>query len=86
MKKYKNKLIYRSWHRGTREADLFLGGFIDRYITKMSYADMELYEVFLDLLNDNDLLYIVKGEKDWPKEAPLKIIEMLEEFIKSEKV
>ena len=27
MKKYKNKLKYRSWHRGTKEADLFLGSF-----------------------------------------------------------
>ena len=40
MKKYKNKLRYRSWHRGTKEADLFLGRFFDKYVSKMS--DKEL--------------------------------------------
>ena len=31
MKKYLNKLHYRSWHRGTKESDLFLGKFFDKY-------------------------------------------------------
>ena len=32
MKKYLNKLHYRSWHRGTKESDLFLGNFFDRLV------------------------------------------------------
>ena len=63
MKKYKNKLKYRSWHRGTKEADLFLGKFFDRYVSKMEGKDLVLYEKFLNLIDDVELLYIVKGKK-----------------------
>ena len=86
MKKYKNKLKYRSWHRGTKEADLFLGRFFDRYVSKMSYKELVLYEKFLNLVDDNDLLYIVKGEKKWDTVFPAKIVSLVEEFIKSENI
>jgi antitoxin CptB len=86
MKKYKNKLKYRSWHRGTKEADLFLGKFFDRYVSKMEGKDLVLYEKFLNLIDDNDLLYIVKGEKKWDTVFPAKIVSLLEEFIKSENI
>ena len=46
MKKYKNKLKYRSWHRGTKEADIFLGRFYDNYVSKMTKEDLILYETF----------------------------------------
>ena len=86
MKKYKNKLKYRSWHRGTKEADLFLGKFFDMHVSKMTEEDLVLYEKFLNLLDDNDLLYIVKGEKDWNPIFPSKIVSLIEEFIKSENI
>ena len=84
MKKYKNKLKYRSWHRGTKEADLFLGKFYDKYVSEMTYDDLVLYEKFLNLVDDNDLLYIVKGHKKWDACYPNKIVSLIEEFIKSE--
>ena len=46
MKKYLNKLEYRSWHRGTKEADLFLGKFFDKYkgkIKKKTYLIMKIF-------------------------------------------
>ena len=84
MEKYKNKLKFRSWHRGTKEADLLLGRFIDRYINGMSYKDLLSYEKFLNELNDNDILYIIKGEKTWPTNLPKRITKMLDEFLNSE--
>ena len=84
MKKYKNKLKYRSWHRGTKEADIFLGKFYDTYSSKMSKEDLILYENFLNLVNDNELLYMVRGEKSWDSRFSEKIINFIEEFIKSE--
>ena len=74
MKKYKNKLKYRSWHRGTKEADLFLGSFFDKYSSKMTQQDLALYEKFLNLVDDNELLYIVKGKKKWRSSFPAKIV------------
>ena len=84
MEKYLNKLEYRSWHRGTREADLFLGKFFEYYKFKFNKNDIVLYDSFLSLINDNDLLLFVKGEKSWPDSMPSKIIKLLEEYIKSE--
>ena len=86
MKKYKNKLKYRSWHRGTKEADLFLGKFFDRYVSKMEGKDLVLYEKFLNLIDDVELLYIVKGKKSWDPIFPDKIVSLVEEFIKSENI
>ena len=86
MKKYKNKLKYRSWHRGTKEADLFLGSFFDKYSSKMTQQDLALYEKFLNLVDDNELLYIVKGKKKWGSSFPAKIVILIEEFIKSEDI
>ncbi|MBF96324.1 MAG: hypothetical protein CFH34_01217 [Alphaproteobacteria bacterium MarineAlpha9_Bin4] len=84
MKKYKNKLRYRSWHRGTKEADLFLGKFFDNYINKMSQEDLIKYEEFLDEFNDNDILLIIQGHKNWSTKLPTRIVKLLQEFIKNE--
>ena len=32
---------------------------------KCQIKNLFLYEKFLNLIDDNDLLYIVKGEKSW---------------------
>tara|TARA_E500000178_G_scaffold350307_1_gene408980 strand:- start:550 stop:816 length:267 start_codon:yes stop_codon:yes gene_type:complete len=84
MEKYLNKLEYRSWHRGTREADLFLGKFFNHYKYKFNNDNIILYESFLNIINDNDLLHFVKGEQKWPESLPSEIIKLLEEYIKSE--
>ena len=84
MEKYLNKLHYRSWHRGTKEADLFLGNFFNKYCTKLDESKLMLYEKFLNLANDNDLIVFVKGEKPWAGNLPHEIVELLEEYIISE--
>ena len=84
MEKYLNKLRYRSWHRGTKESDLFLGKFFDKNSKKLNKDKLVLYDKFLTIVNDNDLILIVKGQKDWPKTISPEIIELLEEYINSE--
>ena len=42
------RLRFRSWHRGTKEADLMIGGFFDRYGHEWSDEQMEWYEAFLE--------------------------------------
>ena len=39
---------FRSWHRGTREADYMIGGFYDRYHADWSAADLRWFEALLD--------------------------------------
>jgi antitoxin CptB len=42
------RLRFRAWHRGTKEADLLIGGFYDRYAKAWGEAEMEWYEAFLE--------------------------------------
>ena len=39
---------FRAWHRGTREADLMIGGFFDRHHAAWSEADLAWFEALLD--------------------------------------
>ncbi len=40
----RKRLIFRSWHRGTREADLMLGRFAEQYLEHLSETELDLYE------------------------------------------
>lgn len=39
---------FRAWHRGTREADLMIGGFFDHHHTHWNAADLAWFEALLD--------------------------------------
>ncbi len=42
------RLRFRAWHRGTREADLIVGGFADRYASGWTEAELCWFEALLD--------------------------------------
>jgi antitoxin CptB len=42
------RLRFRAWHRGTKEADLLIGGFFDRYGAEWSEEEMAWFEGLLE--------------------------------------
>jgi antitoxin CptB len=42
------RLRFRAWHRGTKEADLLIGGFADRYASGWGEAEIAWFEALLD--------------------------------------
>ena len=48
------RLIYRSWHRGTREMDILLGRFADAYVPGLSPKGLAEYDALLTI-EDPDL-------------------------------
>ena len=44
----RKRLLFRCWHRGTREMDLILGGFADVHIGDLSDQDIEELENLLE--------------------------------------
>ena len=51
----KKKILYRSEHRGTKEMDLLLGNFVNKYINDFSIIELKQLD---DLLNfDDDSLF-----------------------------
>lgn len=60
------KLIYQSWHRGTRENDLLLGTFADAVLPAFSAEELNAYR---DMLchEDSDLFAWITGQKPIPQ-------------------
>lgn len=58
-------LLYRSWHRGTREMDLILGRFAERHLPGFGPEELALYEQIL-LHSDPDLYNWVTGVEPVP--------------------
>jgi antitoxin CptB len=42
------RLRFRSWHRGTKEADLLVGGFFDAHGAGWSEEQMAWFEAFIE--------------------------------------
>jgi antitoxin CptB len=42
------RLRFRAWHRGTKEADLLVGGFFDRHHEAWSDDEVDWYERLLE--------------------------------------
>ena len=58
----RKRLLFRCWHRGTREMDLILGRFADIEISGLSDADLAEFERLLEV-PDPDLYAALTGEK-----------------------
>jgi antitoxin CptB len=56
----RKRLLFRCWHRGTREMDMILGGFADAQIATLSDAEMSELEVLMEL-PDPDLYAAFSG-------------------------
>jgi antitoxin CptB len=59
------RLRFRAWHRGTKEADLMIGGFYDRYATGWSDAEIVWFETFLEE-QDVDIMAWGMGAQAFP--------------------
>jgi antitoxin CptB len=51
----KRRLRFRAWHRGTKEADLLIGGFVDSRLSAFCDAEVLWLELLLDE-NDVDIM------------------------------
>ena len=60
------RLRFRAWHRGTKEADLLIGGFFDRHGESWSDEEMELFEALLQE-QDVDIMAWAIGTAEPPE-------------------
>ena len=42
----RKRLLFRSWHRGTKEADLLMGSFAERHVASFSAEQLDRYEAW----------------------------------------
>ena len=75
----RRRLLFRSWHRGTREMDLIMGRFADAHITAFSDAELDEFERLIEI-PDPDLLAWVTGTRAPPPGVDTKMFRRLCEF------
>jgi antitoxin CptB len=61
----RKRLLFRCWHRGTREMDLILGRFADAEIATLSDTDLAELEQLIEV-PDPDLYAAVTGDRPLP--------------------
>jgi antitoxin CptB len=75
----RKRLLFRSWHRGTKETDLLLGSFAERHLDAFSETQLDRYEALLDS-DDGDLFDWIAGVAVPSPEHDGDIMSMLRNF------
>ncbi len=73
----RKRLLFRSWHRGTKETDLLLGSFAERHLAGMSEAQLDRYEALL-AENDAALFDWITGRASPPPEHDGEVLRLLQ--------
>jgi len=71
------RLRFRAWHRGTKEADLLIGGFFDRCSGQWDEATMLLFERLLEE-EDVDIMAWAIGTQPVPDEYQGPLMERMQ--------
>ena len=68
-----NKIIYRSQYRGTKEMDIFVGGFVKSIIDSLSFDDLVDLDKLVNM-NDEEIIKISKKEMIFKNNKILKLL------------
>jgi antitoxin CptB len=72
----RRQLRFRSWHRGTREADLLLGTFADAHLDAFTTEQLDRYAALLEN-SDPDIYDWVTGRAPVPPEHDNDVMHLL---------
>lgn len=75
----RKRLIFRSWHRGTREMDLLLGRFAEIHVPCFSDDELVQYDNLL-MENDPDLYKWYTGREKPPSNIHCDVLEKFINF------
>jgi antitoxin CptB len=64
----RRKILFRCWHRGTKEMDFIFGQFVDSEIADLSDAELDVFEILMEY-PDRDLFSWISGEVTPPDEV-----------------
>ena len=64
----RKKILFRSWHRGTKEMDIVLGTYADNNLSNMSYDELMHFQSFLNLSDPDLYKWLISEEKAFPEE------------------
>jgi antitoxin CptB len=62
----RRKILFRAWHRGTREMDLLMGRFADAALARMSEAELDQFEQLIEVPDHELFGWIMQDGKVRP--------------------
>jgi antitoxin CptB len=75
----RKRLLFRSWHRGTKETDLLLGSFAEQHLAGFTTEQLDRYEALLEN-DDGDLYDWITGRASVPVERDDEMVARLRAF------
>ncbi len=75
----RKRLIFRSWHRGTREMDLIMGRFAEQAVPGMTEMDLATYARLLEE-NDPDIYDWLCGRQPIPDSSDSAVLRQLIDY------
>lgn len=79
LEKTRKRLLFRAWHRGTKESDLILGRFADAHLAEMTADDLADFEQILDRI-DPELMDWITGREPVPANLRSPVLDRLLAF------
>ena len=73
------KLQFKSSHRGSKEMDILLGSFVEKYIKLFNEVELQMLEAILEL-DDNDIYRYALDKVTIPKEIDNRVMQLLKDF------
>jgi antitoxin CptB len=74
----RGRILYRATHRGTKEADRLVGGFVAACIDRLTAAELDDLEAVLEF-SDIDLTEWLTGRRPIPPDADSPMLRALRE-------
>ncbi len=75
----RKRLLFRCWHRGTKELDLIIGGFADAHLPTLSEAELDQLETIIEA-PEPELLDALTGEGPAPRGVSGAVFEKMKSF------
>lgn len=72
----RRRLLFRAWHRGTKEADIMLGNFVKQNLEDFGPEDCVWLEALLEE-TEHDTIAWITGQLPWPEAYKGRLAEAL---------
>lgn len=77
----RKRMMFRAWHRGTKELDIILGSFADKHLGAMSDDELDAFEALMDV-PEPDLYNWISGREALPDNYQGPLVEQIIAFHK----
>ena len=76
---FQKKLLYKSTHRGSKEMDLILGKFAQKYLSLFNEDELVMFEAILEMY-DNDIYQYALNKKEIPESLNNRVFTLLKDY------